>query len=87
LCITNNIIKNRPCGIEYEWFNKHQHFKDIEHGKINCGCGSEYSLQQQHRHFRTNKHLIWLGEEPENTCCRCGGKHYHNDCYDKKFLV
>ncbi len=49
----SKIIKNCPCGIEYEWFNKPQHFKDIEHEKIKCGCGpcgSECSLQQQQRH-------------------------------------
>jgi hypothetical protein len=59
----DKIIRNCPFGIEYEWYKKQPHFKDVAHEKIECGCGSKYSLQQQHRHFGTNKHLIWLGKE------------------------
>ena len=72
MCMSK-IITNCPCGNEYHWFNKHQHFKDIKHENIKCGCGSEYSLEQQHRHLISHKHQLYLGNEKKVNNCKCGG--------------
>ena len=67
-----SVVKNCVCGIEYDWYFKHQHFKDVFHETIKCDCGSEFSLEQKHRHLISAKHLNFLGQEPIKITCECG---------------